>query len=133
MQLAELGVAKLEELIGRVDLIELKAGETRRQQQLDLAPIVSDAGLAQDVPRFCTDLRNHPFDQAELSKQMLKETLPAIEGKFGGSFEFEVRNHHRTIGAMLSGEIARRYGNEGMRDAPLDILLRGTAGQSFGA
>jgi glutamate synthase (NADPH/NADH) large chain len=64
---------------------------------------------------------------------MLKETLPAIEGKSGGSFEFGIRNHHRTIGAMLSGEIARRYGNEGMHDAPIDILLRGTAGQSFGA
>ena len=133
LRLAELGIAKLEDLIGRVDLIELQPGETRRQQQLDLAPIISDAGLAQEVPRFCTDFRNNPFDQAELAKQMLKETLPAIEGKSGGKFEFAIRNHHRTIGAMLSGEIARRYGNEGMHDAPLDILLRGTAGQSFGA
>ena len=133
VRLAELGLAKLEDLIGRVELLELKAGETRRQQRLDLAPILSDAGVAQEVPRFCTDLRNHPFDQAELAKQMLKETLPAIEGKSGGKFEFAIRNHHRTIGAMLSGEIARRYGNEGMCDAPLDILLRGTAGQSFGA
>jgi glutamate synthase (NADPH/NADH) large chain len=133
VRLAELGIAKLEDLIGRVDLLELKAGETRRQQRLDLAPIISDAGVAQEAPRFCTELRNHPFDQAELAKQMLKETLPAIEGKSGGKFEFTIRNHHRTIGAMLSGEIARRYGNEGMCDAPLDILLRGTAGQSFGA
>ena len=133
VQLAELGVNKLEDLIGRVDLIELKPGETRRQQQLDLAPIISDAGLAQEAPRFCTDLRNDPFDQAELSKQMLEETLPAIDGKSGGRFEFRIRNHHRAVGAMLSGEIARRYGNEGMHDAPLDILLRGTAGQSFGA
>jgi glutamate synthase (NADPH/NADH) large chain len=133
VRLAELGIAKLEDLIGRVDLLELKAGETRRQQRLDLAPIISDAGLSQEIPRFCTELRNHPFDQAELAKQMLKETLPAIEGKSGGKFEFTIRNHHRTIGAMLSGEIARRYGNEGMCDAPLDILLRGTAGQSFGA
>ena len=133
IRLAELGVARLEDLIGRVDLIELKPGETRRQQQLDLAPIVSDAGLAQDAPRFCTELRNHPFDQAELSKQMLEETLPAIENKSGGSFEFDIRNHHRTIGAMLSGEIARRYGNQGMHDTPIHILLRGTAGQSFGA
>jgi glutamate synthase (NADPH/NADH) large chain len=132
-QLALLGVRKLEDLIGRVDLIELQPGETRRQQQLDLSPIISDAGLAQDTPRFCTDLRNHPFDKAELSKRMLEETLPAIKGKTGGKFEFEIRNHHRTVGAMLSGEIARRYGNEGMYDAPLDIHLRGTAGQSFGA
>ena len=133
VQLAELGVNKLEDLIGRVDLIELKPGETQRQQQLDLAPIISDAGLAQEAPRFCTDLRNDPFDQAELSKQMLEETLPAIDGKSGGRFEFRIRNHHRAVGAMLSGEIARRYGNQGMHDAPLDILLRGTAGQSFGA
>ena len=132
-QLAELGVQKLEDLIGRVDLIELKPGETERQQQLDLAPIISDAGVAQDAPRFCTDPHNEPFDQASLSKRMLREMLPAIEGKSGGSFEFEVRNHHRTVGAMLSGEIAKRYGNEGMHDAPLDIVLRGTAGQSFGA
>jgi glutamate synthase (NADPH/NADH) large chain len=132
-RLAELGVQKLEDLIGRVDLIELKPGETPRQQQLDLAPVISDAGVAKDVPRFCTEPRNQPFDQASLSKRMLKEALPAIEGKSGGSFEFEIRNHHRTVGAMLSGAIAKRYGNEGMHDAPLDILLRGTAGQSFGA
>ena len=59
--------------------------------------------------------------------------MPAIENKIGGQFEFGICNFNRTIGAMLSGEIARRYGNAGMADAPLDILLTGTAGQSFGA
>ncbi len=131
--LAELGLRTVSELIGRVDLIELQPGETARQQRLDLAPVISDADVAADVPRFCLDERNTPFDQAELAKHMLEETLAAIEGKTGGSFHFEIRNHHRTIGAMLAGEIARRYGNEGMHDAPLDIQLRGTAGQSFGA
>ncbi len=131
--LAELGLRKLEDLIGRVELIELKPGETRRQQRLDLTAVISDAGVADDVARFCTEKRNMPFDKAELAKQMLAQTLPAIEGKTGGTFEFPIRNHHRTIGAMLAGEIARRYGNEGMHDAPLDIRLHGTAGQSFGA
>ena len=51
----------------------------------------------------------------------------------GGRYEFTVQNFHRSIGARLSGEIARRHGNFGMTDAPLDIHLRGTAGQSFGA
>jgi len=64
---------------------------------------------------------------------MLREILPAIEKRAGGRFEYEIRNHDRTIGAMLAGEIARRYGNNGMADAPLDVMLRGTAGQSFGA
>jgi glutamate synthase (NADPH/NADH) large chain len=124
-RLAELGLRRLGDLIGRVDL--------SRQQRLDLTPVISDAGVADDTPRFCVDERNTPFDQAELAKRMLEQALPAIESKTGGSFEFEIRNHHRTIGAMLAGEIARRYGNEGMHDAPLDVRLRGTAGQSFGA
>jgi glutamate synthase (NADPH/NADH) large chain len=133
LQMAELGVRKLDEIIGRVDLLELKPGETARQSRLDLSPIISDNGMAKDVPQFCTDLRNHPFDKGELAEEMLAATLPAIEAKSGGSFEFQVRNYHRSIGARLSGEIARRHGNHGMLDAPLDIQLHGTVGQSLGA
>lgn len=131
--LAQLGVRSLDEIIGRVELMEMLQGETSRQQQLDLAPLISNAGLAPDSPQYCTDLRNHPFDQAELAQRILKETLPAIEAKTGGTFSFDVCNYDRTLGAMLSGEIARRYGNHGMQDAPLDLQLCGTAGQSFGA
>ena len=130
--MAGLGVRKLEDLIGRVDLLELQEGESDRQGQLDLSPIVSNAGLAEDAPQFCTDLRNEPFDKGELAEEMLEAALPAIRDKTGGKFGFEVRNFNRSIGARLAGEIARRHGNDGMRDAPLDILLRGTAGQSFG-
>ena len=130
--MADLGVRKLEELIGRVDLLELHEGVTERQSRLDLSPILSDAGLAKDAPQYCTDLRNEPFDKGELAAEMVAAALPAIEKKEGGRFGFEVRNYNRSIGARLAGEIARRHGNEGMRDAPLDILLRGTAGQSFG-
>ncbi len=131
--MAELGVRSLEELIGRVDLLELLPGETDRQRRLDLSPIISDAGLIQDTPQFCTDVRNDPFDKGELAEQMVAEILPAIEARSGGSFNFQVQNFNRSIGARLAGEIARRYGNEGMRESPLEISLRGTAGQSFGA
>jgi len=132
-RMAELGVRSLEELIGRVDLIALKPGQTDRQKRLDLSPIISADGLSKDAPQFCTDLRNEPFDKGELAEQMVAQALPAIEAGSGGRFEFEVQNFHRSIGARLAGEIARRYGNEGMRETPLDISLRGTAGQSFGA
>ena len=54
---------RLEDLIGRVDLLGLEEGNTSRQSRLDLSPIVSDAGLAKDAPQFCTDLRNEPFDK----------------------------------------------------------------------
>jgi glutamate synthase (NADPH/NADH) large chain len=132
MIMAELGIRKLEDLIGRVDLLELDDGETARQSRLDLSPIISNAGLAENAPQFCTDLRNEPFDKGELAEEMLAAVLPAIEKQEGGKFGFEVRNFNRSIGARVAGEIARQHGNEGMRDAPLDILLRGTAGQSFG-
>ncbi len=130
--MAELGARSLDELIGRVDLLELQDGTTERQSRLDLSPIISDAGLAKDAPQYCTDLRNEPFDKGELAEEMLTTVLPAIEGNEGGRFGFEVRNFNRSIGARIAGEIARHHGNEGMRDAPLDISLRGTAGQSFG-
>lgn len=130
--MAEIGVRSMEELIGRVDLLELQAGETARQGRLDLRPIISNDGISPDAPQFCTDLRNEPFDKGELAERMLVETLPAIMAASGGRFEFEVQNFHRSIGARLAGEIARRHGNEGMREAPLEIRLRGTAGQSFG-
>ena len=131
--MAELGVRKLDELIGRVDLLKPKPGITGRQSRLDLAPILSDAGLAKDAPQYCTDPRNNPFDKGELAEDMLQTVLPAIESMSGGRFGFEVRNFNRSIGARLAGEIARQYGNEGMADAPLEISFRGTAGQSFGA
>ncbi|MDH3428537.1 MAG: glutamate synthase large subunit [Gammaproteobacteria bacterium] len=130
--MAGLGVRKLDELIGRVDLLALESGVTDRQARLDLSPIVSDAGLAKDAPQFCTEPRNEPFDKGELAEEMLAATMPAIKAKEGGRFGFEVRNFNRSIGARLAGEIARQHGNEGMRDTPLEILLRGTAGQSFG-
>jgi len=132
-RLAGLGVRSLEDIIGRVELMTCLPGETERQRKLDLRPIISTAGLAAEKPHFCTAPRNEPFDQALLAKDMLRRTLPAIENRTGGAFEFRIRNHDRSIGAMLSGEIARRYGNKGMADAPLDIGLHGTAGQSFGA
>ena len=131
-RMAALGVRRIEDLIGRVDLLELEPGETGRQSRLDLSPIISDNGLAKDSPQFCTDLRNVPFDKGELAEEMLAATHEAIHNKAGGKFGFEVRNFNRSIGARLSGEIARVHGNTGMADKPIDVRLRGTAGQSFG-
>jgi glutamate synthase (NADPH) large chain len=133
MRLAGLGVRSVEELIGRVDLVELLPGETRKQQALDLTPVVSGYGLDPGKARFCTEARNRPFDAAELAERMVDDMLPAIEAKQGGTFRYDVRNWHRSIGARLAGEIARRHGNTGMQDSPLDIKLTGTAGQSLGA
>tara|TARA_B110000263_G_scaffold230058_1_gene224285 strand:- start:1409 stop:4792 length:3384 start_codon:yes stop_codon:yes gene_type:complete len=131
--LAKLGAKELDEIIGRTDLIELLPGETQRQQQLDLTPIISKDALIKDGARFCTDLRNEPFDKGELANIMNREILPAITNKSGGTFSYTISNYNRSIGAKLAGEVARHHGNNGMIKAPININLEGTAGQSFGA
>ncbi len=130
--LARLGVRSLPELIGRTDLLERLAGDTDRQRSLDLAPIIADYGVPADRPQFCTAPGNVPFDKGELAERMVADALPAIEGKTGGEFRYALKNNNRSVGARLSGEIAKRHGNQGMADAPITVRLRGTAGQSFG-
>jgi len=130
--LSNLGVTRLEQIIGRVDMLEQLPGETRRHSRLDLSPLMSDQGLGDEKARFCDETRNEPFDKGVLAESMMKIIMPAIHAKRGGEFEFAIRNDDRSIGARLSGEIARKYGNLGMADAPLTIRLHGTAGQSFG-
>ncbi len=130
--MARLGVRKFEEMIGRTDLLETLPGATNKHGNLDLSPILSGAGMLLEQPQFCIEPRNEPFDKGELAEQMVHDTLSAIEAKLGGEFRYEVKNIHRSIGARLSGEIARRHGNLGMEDTPITLRLTGTAGQSFG-
>ena len=131
--LARLGVHSLTDLIGRTDLLEILPGDTPRQQKLDLTPILSKNGVPDDKPQYCIAPNNAPFDKGELAERMLADTLDAIAHKRGGVFHYTVRNDNRSIGARLSGEIARRHGDHGMDDAPIVLRLKGTAGQSFGA
>ena len=130
--MARLGVRTLPDLIGRTDLLAVLEGRTERQRALDLSPILSDHGVAPDRPHSCQVERNAPFDKGELAERMVRDALPAIDARRGISLEYEIRNFNRSIGARLSGEIARRYGNLGMVETPVRIGLRGTAGQSFG-
>ncbi len=130
--MARLGVAKLEDLIGRVDLLEHIDGVTAKQQGLDLHPITWVDQDGADQPQFCQVERNPPFDSSAKAKAILDDVLPAIDAKTGGEFSYEVTNCDRSIGARLSGEIAKRYGNAGMETAPISLRLSGTAGQSFG-
>ncbi len=130
--MAQLGVRRLADLIGRTEYLEIIAGSTAKQKKLDLNPILSTAGLAQDKPQYCLDPHNAPFDKGEFAERMLADMHVAIEHRTGGRFGYEVANFHRSIGARVSGEIARRWGDHGMANAPLIVRLRGSAGQSFG-
>ncbi|HSC66273.1 MAG TPA: glutamate synthase large subunit [Cellvibrio sp.] len=130
--LARLGVRTLGELVGRVDLLKILEGETTKQQQLDLSPIIYTDDYLATKPQLCAVNKNEPFDKGETAEAMIKVLLPTIEAKTGGEFEFHITNCDRSIGARISGEIAKRYGNQGMADKPLVLKLTGIAGQSFG-
>lgn len=130
--MARLGVKSMAELIGRTDLLEMLPGETARQQRLDLSPLLRNDTIDASKPQFCQVARNEPFDKGTLAEAMVAAVLPAIEQKQGGTFSFNACNCDRSIGARLSGEIARRHGDLGMEESPITIRLTGTAGQSFG-
>ena len=130
--LAILGVSSMAELIGRTDLLEILPGITDKQGKLDLTPLLSNAGVAADKPQYCVAPKNTPYDKGELAEQMIVDMKDAIANKKGGFFEYDIRNINRSIGARISGEIARHHGNYGMSDTPIRMQLKGSAGQSFG-
>jgi glutamate synthase (NADPH/NADH) large chain len=130
--MASLGVRKLADLIGRTEYLKIIEGQTTRQKKLDLSPILSTAGLSSESPQYCLEARNPPFDRGVTAERMVADMRRAIETLSGGEFRYEVSNRDRSIGARLSGEIARRHGNHGMSGAPLNVRLTGSAGQSFG-
>ena len=130
--MAKLGIKRFEDLIGRTDLLDLLAGQTDKQQRLKLDLLLSQGNIAADEPRFCMESSNPSFDKGELAEQMVKDALPGILSKTPQKLEYAVRNVNRSIGARLSGEIAKAHGAEGLPDDCLHIKLAGSAGQSFG-
>ncbi len=116
----------------RTDLLEILPGETAKQQNLDLAPLLGSELIPADKPQFCEVEKNPPFDQGLLAEKMVELSKAAIEGLSGGEYELDICNCDRSIGARVSGEIARLHGNQGMAKAPVVFRFKGTAGQSFG-
>lgn len=129
--LATLGVATLNELIGRTDLLTTLEGVTAKQQKLDLSGLLAKPNNAQNQPLYCTE-SNPPFDKGELNQQLLAQALPAILHKQSATFYFDIKNTDRSVGAALSGAIAAKHGDQGMAASPIHIHFSGTAGQSFG-
>jgi glutamate synthase (NADPH/NADH) large chain len=130
--MASLGILRLTDLIGRTDLLQVLEGETGRQRRIDFAQILTDGGVAAEAPRYCIEPHNAPFDKGQLAEQMVQDMLPAIEAHAGGEYHYQIKNVNRSIGARVSGEIAKRNGNAGMSHAPIVVRFTGTAGQSFG-
>ncbi len=130
--MAVLGVRRLHELVGRTELLRTLEGSTPRQRKLDLSPLLASAGRGGEA-RIRPDDRLAGAAASGLSERMLGDMREAIAGGSGGRFSYAIANSDRSIGARVSGEIARRWGNSGMADAPIEASFQGSAGQSFGA
>jgi glutamate synthase (NADPH/NADH) large chain len=130
--MASVGVRTLEELVGRVDLLELLDGSTAKHAKIDLSPLISDADIPAEYPQTCQVGQNDPYDLAQLNTKMLELAQQAIDDKSGAEFELAITNCDRSVGARTSGAIAKVHGNLGMSDNPVRFNFTGHAGQSFG-
>ncbi|MEN4919290.1 glutamate synthase-related protein [Achromobacter spanius] len=129
--MAQLGIRKFDDLIGRADLLDMRSGvEHWKAQGLDFARVFHQTQSDADVRQ--TEEQDHGLAGA-LDHQLIDRSKPALERGEKVSFIVPVRNRNRTIGAMLSGAVASRYGHEGLPDDTIHIQCNGTAGQSFGA
>ena len=131
--MAQLGIRKFDDLIGRVDLLDTRKGiENWKVHGLDFSKIFAAPQVPADVPRFQVLSQEHGLGSA-LDHILIEKCEPALERGEKVSFIVPVRNVNRTVGAMLSGEIAKRHGHAGLPDDTIHIQLNGTAGQSFAA
>ena len=126
--LSELGYTRLEDIIGRTDL--LKVVDDELAQKFDFSSVL----MRLDGVDTCQVPSNEPFDSNEFEKEILKEVYPAIENPNKSVIiNKEIQNINRSFGARISGEIAKYYGDEGLKEDSIQINLKGVAGQSLGA
>ncbi|MET7398567.1 glutamate synthase large subunit [Dactylosporangium sp. NPDC005572] len=131
--LAELGFRTLDEAIGHTELLDVRtAVDHWKAGGLDLTPLLHVPPLADDAARRQTTKQDHRLERA-LDNQLIAAVSPALDAGESIKLKLAVRNEHRSVGAMLGGEIVRRVGGAGLPDDTVDVTLRGTAGQSFGA
>ena len=131
--MARLGIRKFNDLIGRADLLDTKKGiEHWKAKGLDFSRIFYQPDVGPEVGRFRTEAQDHGLDRA-LDHRLIELAQPALERGEKVSIDVPIRNINRTVGTMLSGAVARRYGNVGLPDDTIHVRLAGSAGQSFGA
>jgi glutamate synthase (NADPH/NADH) large chain/glutamate synthase (ferredoxin) len=130
--MAQLGIRKFDDMIGRSDLLDTRKGiEHWKASGLDFSRLFAQPQVPADVPRFQVELQEHGLEKA-LDNVLIAKSLPAIEKGEKVQFMEVARNVNRSVGAMLSGAVTKVH-PEGLPDDTIRIQLEGTGGQSFGA
>ena len=131
--MASLGIRKFNDLIGRSDLLDKQEGiEHWKINGLNFSKIFYQPEMKNDAAKYNTESQDHGLQNA-LDNELIKKSISAINDKKNIKFDMVITNVNRTVGTMLSHEIAKRYGNAGLPEDSIKINLNGTAGQSFGA
>ncbi len=131
--MAQLGLRTINEMVGRVDLLESAAVVDHwKASGLDLSPILFRPESPPQVATYCNAKQDHGLDKA-LDHLLIRQSQAALESGTPVSIETPIRNSNRAVGAMLSWEISKRYGDEGLPPDSIKVHFQGSAGQSFGA
>ncbi len=130
--MAQLGIRKFDDMIGRTDLLDTRQGlEHWKARGLDFSRLFAQPNVPADVPRFHVDVQDHNIENT-LDRKLIERSQPAIQKGERVQFIEVARNVNRSVGAMLSGAVTRVH-PEGLPDDTIRIQLEGTGGQSFGA
>lgn len=131
--MAEMGIRRFDDLIGRSDLLDMNEGVSHwKACGLDFSKIFYQPPHAAELPRLHGETQDHGLDRA-LDHRLIELSRPALEKATPVTIELPVKNINRSVGSMLAGEMVRRHGQSGLPDDTVHIRLTGTAGQSFGA
>jgi len=129
--MAELGFRTVDEMVGRVDMLEPRAAvEHWKAKGVDLSQILYKPDAPPTVAMHCVESQDHGLDKA-LDNALIERARPALEHRTPVEFSMPIRNVNRTVCTMLSAEISRRWGGEGLPPETIKIHFTGSAGQSF--
>jgi glutamate synthase (NADPH/NADH) large chain len=131
--MASLGFRTINEMIGRREALDVRpAVDHWKAHGVDVTRLLAPVKPAEGVAVYNCETQDHGLDKA-LDHQLIKQAKDAIENGTPVSLEFPIKNINRTVGAMMSGEIALKHGHEGLPDDTIHVKFTGNAGQSFGA
>lgn len=131
--MAELGIQKIDDLVGRTDLLEIKNVDKHwKTTNLNLETILHKSANTYTTAQYCTQKQDHDLEKV-LDKKLVEVSSMALKHKGNCEAHFPIKNTDRAVGAMLGNRISQIYGSTGMEDNSLVFHFKGSAGQSFGA